>query len=204
MEQQGAAVGLGLKGSNELAEGLPMTFLYFAYGSNMLPARLQRRCSSARFVGCGEAAGWDLEFSKVSNDESGKATMFSSDDALTPGALFEIADSDLDALDTVEGAGAGYDRDDHFGVAIAGTNQPVMAKTYLASAIDRRLKPYDWYLALVIAGASFHAFSEGYLTRLQGIDHLTDAQSDRRTRLDALAALQVHGFTNYQTLLRVT
>lgn len=34
-----------------------MTFLYFAYGSNMLPARLQARCGSARVIGAATAAG---------------------------------------------------------------------------------------------------------------------------------------------------
>ena len=116
-----------------------MTFLYFAYGSNMLPARLQRRCGSARLVGCAEATGFDLKFSKVSNDGSGKATLLKADDVLTPGALFEIASCDLDALDSAEGAGAGYDRDDRFEVEVAGTNKWVMAKTYIAIAIDRQL-----------------------------------------------------------------
>ena len=148
-------------------------------------------------------AGFDLEFSKVSNDGSGKATLFRADYAVTPGALFEIAYSNLNALDRAEGVGVGYDRDDHFGVEIAGTGERVTATTYLANAIDRRLKPYDWYLALVIAGAHHHALSEQHLARLQAFDHWVDPREDRATRLDALAALQAHGFKGYQSLLGV-
>jgi hypothetical protein len=118
-----------------------MSFLYFAYGSNMLPARIQGRCASARFVDRAEVAGFDLEFSKVSNDGSGKATLFGADHVCTPGALFEIPLSDLDALDKAEGAGVGYDRDDNLSVEIAGTGECVTATTYLATALDRRLKP---------------------------------------------------------------
>jgi gamma-glutamylcyclotransferase len=39
-----------------------MTFLYFAYGSNMLPARLLGRCPSAKVVRTGVARAWSLIF----------------------------------------------------------------------------------------------------------------------------------------------
>jgi len=40
------------------------TCIYFAYGSNMLTARLQERCSSARPLGTAIARGFVLSFSK--------------------------------------------------------------------------------------------------------------------------------------------
>ena len=49
-----------------------MTFLYFAYGSNMLPARLLGRCLSAKVVGTGVARAWSLAFSKASKCQSAR------------------------------------------------------------------------------------------------------------------------------------
>ena len=51
------------------------TFHYFAYGSNMLTARLKARCSGAELVGRAFADGWGIEFSKPGEDGSGKATL---------------------------------------------------------------------------------------------------------------------------------
>jgi gamma-glutamylcyclotransferase len=51
----------------------------------MLPARLKARCPSALVIGAANAQNVDLEFSKRSNDGSGKATLVSSADAITLG-----------------------------------------------------------------------------------------------------------------------
>ena len=45
------------------------TFTYFAYGSNMLLERLQKRCKTASFLGLAVAHGYTLAFSKKSKAE---------------------------------------------------------------------------------------------------------------------------------------
>jgi hypothetical protein len=177
-----------------------MTFLYFAYGSNMLPARLRVRCPSARVVSRAPAAGYDLEFSKISKDGSGKATLFRSE-AKTPGVLFEIANAELSALDRAEGRGDGYERHDQFEIEVANSGQSIGAKTYLATDTDRQLIPYDWYLALVIAGAKHHALGTEYISRLLGFDHQIDPNEQREGRLASQIALKAHLFMDYRTLL---
>lgn len=64
-----------------------MTFLYFAYGSNMLPARLLGRCPSAKVVRTGVARAWSLAFSEASKDGSGKATLVIAVNWYRPGTL---------------------------------------------------------------------------------------------------------------------
>ncbi len=179
-----------------------MTFLYFAYGSNMLPARLKARCASARVIGAASAPGFDLEFSKPSKDGSGKATLVTAADIATPGVLFEIAKADLDPLDRAEGAGFGYDRADDFTAEITGTGERITATTYIASMTDRQLKPFDWYLALVIAGAQHHALGDEHMERLRLIEHLIDEDHSRKTRAEALTALLAHGFDDHNVLLK--
>src|SRR4051812_8017072 len=86
------------------------TFLYCAYGSNMLSRRLRTRTPSAIANGVGYLSGWRLTFDKVSTDGSGKC-----DIEPTPhptdwvyGVVFEISCGEKAALDTAEGLGKGY------------------------------------------------------------------------------------------------
>ena len=82
-----------------------MTFMYFAYGSNMLTTRLVARCDSAEFHSKALVRGYKLEFTKKSRDGSGKATLKRSDSvACTPGVIFRISESQSAELDSFEGA----------------------------------------------------------------------------------------------------
>lgn len=175
--------------------------LYFAYGSNMLPARLRARCPSARVIGTATVADFDLAFSKRSNDGSGKATLISAVGVSVPGVLFAIEKSELNALDRAEGAGAGYDRVDDFTAQKIGSGQRITATTYIASATDRSLIPFDWYLALVIAGAVHHALGEAHVAKLRATRHRLDEDHARKSRRDALQALLTHGFDDHHALL---
>lgn len=177
-----------------------MTFLYFAYGSNMLTARLRARCPSARIAGAGAAMGFDLAFSKASKDGSGKATLIAAADAVTPGVLFEIARAELRALDRAEGLGSGYERLDDFTIRHAATGASVSVTTYRATATDHALMPYDWYLALVIAGARRHDLDVGHIDRLLQIQYLVDPDRDRAGRREAMSALLSEGIDDYQRL----
>ncbi|MFZ1991952.1 MAG: gamma-glutamylcyclotransferase family protein, partial [Alphaproteobacteria bacterium] len=136
--------------------GMPETFDYFAYGSNMLPERLQARCPSAELLGRAYVKGHKVSFAKRSIDGSGKATIEIATDpnSTVHGVLFRIGIDELGSLDTAEGAGNGYNRCDKYSV-IDADGAVVEAVTYIAdsSAIDPNLAPYDWYRDLVVAGA---------------------------------------------------
>ena len=91
-----------------------MTFYYFAYGSNMLTTRLERRCRGAFPVGRADAVDHAIEFSKLSKDKSGKATLRHTNGGRTPGVVFKIPITELGRLDKCEGVGQGYERCDAF------------------------------------------------------------------------------------------
>jgi hypothetical protein len=174
-----------------------MTFLYFAYGSNMLPARLLGRCPSARVVGTGVARAWSLAFSKASKDGSGKATLITAPNSAVPGVIFEIDLAEREQLDRHEGLGSGYRRDDTF--AVEGSAVPT--SSYLGTSFDHTLRPFDWYLATVIAGAEYHGLETGYVAALRGMQFVEDTDLDRRTRVEAIKAMRQHGIDDYRTLL---
>ena len=180
----------------------PVTFCYFAYGSNMLTERLRARCPSATATGRAFADGAVIEFSKRSKDNSGKATLRKKAGGRTPGVLFEIPKAELDDLDTHEGVGKGYQRCDAFRVRLIDGDGFATAVTYLATGRDSSLLPYDWYLALVIAGARQHGLGEAHLTSLRCMAYLPDPNDSRKTRIEAIGVLTAAGFPEYRKLLR--
>lgn len=178
-----------------------MTFFYFAYGSNMLTTRLKSRCPGAIPLGRADADGSIVEFSKPSIDKSGKATLRLAAGGQTTGVLFEIPIAELDQLDSHEGVGSGYERSDAFPVCLVDSGETIQATAYLATSPDSSLRPYDWYLALVIAGACEHGLGDDYLATLRRVACMPDPDDSRRTRAEAMEALTAAGFAEYRRLL---
>lgn len=181
-----------------------MTFYYFAYGSNMLTERLKapKRCPGATVLGRAFADGWVIEFSKRSNlDGSGKATLGRAASQRTPGVLFKIPNAQRPALDCAEGAGKGYDRCDAFSVQRSGSDEIIQAVTYLATSPEANLKPFDWYLALLVAGAHQHGLGDNHRARLSREPYEPDVDHTRKSRDEAMAALKAAGFADYRKLL---
>ncbi|MEK9803430.1 MAG: gamma-glutamylcyclotransferase family protein, partial [Curvibacter sp.] len=118
------------------------TFLYFAYGSNMLTRRLLGRTPSAHTVGVGTLHDHALRWHKVSKDGSGKCDIVTAAGSTVYGVLFEIALSDKPALDTAEGLGWGYKQVE---LDVQTASGSVQALSYQGTNIDYGTKPYDWY-----------------------------------------------------------
>ncbi|QHQ34739.1 gamma-glutamylcyclotransferase family protein [Algicella marina] len=125
--------------------------LYFAYGSNMLTPRLQARCPGAVPRGLAKVTGHRCAFAKLGMDGSGKATIFPDPTAETTGVLFDIPPAQVAALDAAEGLGRGYDKRET--VPVHTTEGRILAAfTYEAPEPQQGLVPFDWYLALILAG----------------------------------------------------
>jgi hypothetical protein len=166
------------------------TFLYFAYGSNMLSARLRapERCPSARAVGLAQLPGYELRWHKHSKkDQSGKCDIIASDvsDAVIFGVLYEIANDERAALDREEGLNKGYNAIEP--TVIFG-DSPLMVRSYQASIIDPELRPYTWYRALVIAGAKEHGLPASYIAGLESVAADEDHDRDRHDKNIGLIA----------------
>src|SRR4051812_35354786 len=84
--------------------------LYAAYGSNMDPAQMLRRCSSSPHTGTGWIPGWRLTFGAEEYGWDGAlATLAPSEDD-APGvfvALYDLTEADERSLDAWEGADHG-------------------------------------------------------------------------------------------------
>lgn len=149
--------------------------LYAAYGSNLHPARLARRISSAQLIDTAFLSHWSLHFHKRSEDHSGKCSILSGDGGVHF-AIFDISANDKLTLDKIEGVGSGYAEMSLSFPGIGNCLSYVAEDTY----IDDALRPYDWYKELVVAGARFHGFPDHYLKKIEVIRALRDPDSGRR------------------------
>lgn len=162
-------------------------FIYFAYGSNMSPRRLQARTPSARAIGPASVSGYRLVFDKHGADGSAKAdcehTGRPADQV--QGALFQIELLERPALDAAEGAGKGYDV--HC-IKVLGPRGSVQALTYLATDKRPGLLPFGWYLRHVLEGARAFGLPADYTAAIARWPTLADLDPAREARELAIYA----------------
>ena len=144
-------------------------FYYFAYGSNLWDERLKepgsentrRRCPSARKIKPSTGSqhllkGWKLNFSKKSQDRSGKGNIVEirRDGEKVYGVIFEILDSEKQELDCAE---LGYDQREM--TILDERNSRKNCENvivYYKEEPDNSKIPYDWYKAYIVEGAKKH------------------------------------------------
>lgn len=154
------------------------SFVYFAYGSNMLTRRLRERTPSARVIGNATLAGHELRWHKVSKDGSAKCDIVpaTAAGACVHGVLFEIDSAEKPALDFAEGIGMGYRE---LRVVVEAASGPIEAWSYRATNIDHLALPYPWYKALVVAGAREHGLPRAYVEALEAVATKNDPRPER-------------------------
>jgi gamma-glutamylcyclotransferase len=174
------------------------TFKYFAYGSNMLTERLRARdrCPSAIPVDAAVLRGHTLQFWKISKDGSGKATIVRSQiaEAKVFGVVFEIVEAEKLNLDKVEGVGSGYEILNDLSVLLM-SGEEVLARTYIGTALDQTLRPYDWYRAFVLAGAIQHGLPSSWIATLEATEFIRDL--DPRRMQNAVETLTKAGYAKF-------
>lgn len=148
---------------------------YFAYGSNMLKARLIERVPSALVRATGYLECCQLRFNKRSKDGSGKCNVVKTEDQndRVYGVLYDFLDDDKPTLDKHEGLGKGYNEEQ---VKVITDGGEMGAYTYVAddSAVDDSLKPYSSYKDLVVEGARQHSLPSEYISRLEAVEADSD------------------------------
>lgn len=152
---------------------------YFAYGSNLHSGRMTARVPSARSLGAAVLTGHLLRFHKRSSvDGSGKcdAHFTGRPDHRVYGAVYAMAAHERELLDAFEGPGYGVIEQV---VSLAGRRLPVFLYRARPEAIADGLAPFDWYHALVIAGAREHALPAPYLSAIEAVATRPDPDAER-------------------------
>ncbi len=144
---------------------------YFAYGSNMLERRLKHgsRVPSAEFISIGEVRDRVLRFHKLGKDGSAKCDAPVEAGGVVYGVLFDVPKVSLDRLDAVEDVPRGGYHRTTLQVRI-GDGAVVAAFTYNATPefVREGLLPFDWYKALIVAGAIEHGLPQRYVDDVRG------------------------------------
>jgi hypothetical protein len=132
---------------------------YFAYGSNMNPARLSDQRLKERAVRMGPRIGgrldgWRLVFNKIARSPEGAAAgnIVEASGQTVHGTLNGMPDAGLEVLDIWEGVAGGHYGRRMVRVVRADTNETVDAVVYVALKVGEGLRPTREYLGHLLAG----------------------------------------------------
>ena len=167
---------------------------YFAYGSNMLPARLLERTPSALPVGVARLPRHAMHFHHVSRgDGSAKCNIVPAGAGEVWGVVYDLPVTEQPALDRAEDLGSGYVIEERRVLADEDT-LTVFCYVALPDTIDHGASPFRWYRDIVLAGARLHGFPGDYLQRIAGEPVIEDPDlrrdSHHRRLLDNVSANQ--------------
>lgn len=154
---------------------------YFAYGSNMHPARLEKRIGPCDIISVARLQRAELRFHKIGLDRSGKCDIVFQQNYSTEvwGVVYQISERQKSRLDQYESLGQGYQILNT--EVLTQQNQTINVFTYqsMPHYVDPSLKPFDWYHELVMLGAQFHEFPLTYIDQLQQISIIPDSDKKR-------------------------
>ena len=148
--------------------------LYFAYGSNMPKAVIERRVGPCERIGVANITGYTLRFHKQSYiDHTGKCDAYYTGDSTDRvwGAIYRFSEDQIAAMDELEGPG--YRR----ATVKAMMGERVFeADLYLAKpeAVNPGLLPFDSYKACVLAGARELELPEEYICAIEAVSSVPD------------------------------
>ena len=112
--------------------------------------------------------------------------------------VFTITTGELENLNRAE---SDYRREDHFQVTTADAKDRLSVKTYFAldTYIFPGLVPFDWYLALMVAGAMEHELPATVIASFRNTPYLVDRDETRRAH--ALRILKEAGYDSTAQVL---
>jgi hypothetical protein len=144
--------------------------LYAAYGSNMDPAQMRRRCPASPHTDTGWIPGWRLTFGGEDFGWEGALATIVPAESTSPGvfvALYDLTEADEQTLDAWEGADHGLYRKVRLGVhTLAGD---VVAYAYALDAYEGGL-PSARHLGAIADGAEAAGAPADYVAELRDRD----------------------------------
>jgi len=157
--------------------------LTFAYGSNMCSGWLLKRVPGATYQGVASLAEHQLRFHKRSRDDSGKGDAWETGESNDKvwGVVVRVPAEEKPALDRAEGLGRGYTEKCVSVVDEGGATHAVWTYVATDSHIDRALRPYQWYLDLVVRGAERHGIQDEYVEMIRATRVIDDPSPGRRS-----------------------
>ncbi len=143
--------------------------LYFAYGSNMHPGQMRKRCPGCVFVAAARLRDHRVAFARpwAAWGGGGVADIQPCAGSEVEGVVWEIMEAHRDALDVYEEYPRAYTRKDVVVESFDG--RTLTAFAYFAHPAGT-YRPSRRYLQSLIDGARAHGLSPGYITFLKSFD----------------------------------
>ncbi len=144
---------------------MPGTVWYFAYGSNMSRAQMRSRAGEILEEQAGRLENYELLFNKKARGGSATANIHHAPGKTVHGILYKIQESALRSLDRYEGVPEHYRR-----IEVNVTNasgHKIAAQAYIATKVEKGLRPAPHYLQGILQGASEHGLPADYIAELK-------------------------------------
>ena len=141
---------------------------YFAYGSNMDWAQMQRRCPSSRYVAVARLPHYRFAIARHSRlRDCGTANIFADPGSEVWGIVYDVTGQDLLIMDGFED---GYRRERVFVYDAGNGHHPMEALAYMAPREENAPLPNSEYKQLLLAGARHWRLPSHYCAMLERIE----------------------------------
>jgi len=138
---------------------------YFAYASNMNRGQFRARAPQMIEEINGELKNYELVFNKKVRGGTASANIQQAAGKSVHGVLYLIPESTFRALDRFEGAPEHYRRIE---VKVnAADGREVNAQVFIATKVEKGLKPASHYVQTILTGAEEHGLSSEYLNSIR-------------------------------------
>lgn len=141
------------------------TAWYFAYGSNMNRAQMQAQSGRILEEYPAQLPNYELRFNKKVRGGTAAANVQPAQGKTVHGVVYRIEEGAFRALDRFEGAPEHYRRIE-VRVNPEGA-QPVSAQVYIATKVEKGLRPATHYLQALLKGAGEHGLPAAYIEELK-------------------------------------
>ncbi len=144
---------------------MPATVWYFAYASNMNRAQMRSRVGEILEDCFGRLENYDLVFNKKVRGGTAGANIRPAAGSAVLGVLYKINESAFRNLDRFEGAPVHYRR---IQVSVFDAEgRAVPAEAYIATKVEKGLRPAPHYLKTILDGASEHGLPADYIAKVR-------------------------------------
>jgi gamma-glutamylcyclotransferase len=141
------------------------TAWHFAFASNMSRAQMRSRAGEILEERPGRLENYELVFNKKVRGGSAGANIRPATGKFVLGVLYKINESAFRNLDRFEGAPQHYRRIEV--QVLAGDGQTVAAQAFIATKVEKGLRPAPHYLKTILDGAAEHQLPDEYVESIK-------------------------------------
>jgi len=141
------------------------TSWYFAYGSNMNAAQMRSRAGDIAESRVARLENYEIAFNKKVRGGTAAANIRPAQGSVVIGVLYKINESAYRNLDRFEGAPIHYRRIQVN--VVDGNGQSVTADAYIATKVEKGLRPASHYLKTILDGAEEQKLPEDYISKIR-------------------------------------